>query len=82
MIIAMGLTADGIAGSTTFAKLYGTADYYKREYLPCSTLKIDNKNKECDHEKSRDNSIVIDFVHLCNRMSSWRFSPNGHQKVP
>lgn len=32
-----GLTADGIAGSATFAKLYGTSDNYIREYLPCST---------------------------------------------
>lgn len=31
-----GLTADGIAGSSTFAKLYGSKDSYIREYRPCS----------------------------------------------
>ncbi len=34
---AKNLTPDGIAGSATFAKLYGSYNSYIRQYLPCST---------------------------------------------
>ncbi len=32
---AKGLTADGIAGAATFAKIYGSTNSYIREYMPC-----------------------------------------------
>lgn len=34
---AKNLTPDGVAGSATFAKLYGSYNSYTRQYLPCST---------------------------------------------
>lgn len=36
-----GLTADGVAGAQTFAKLYGTIDNYPQKYRQCSTCNPD-----------------------------------------